>query len=507
MKFKQILLVILISAGSAVASVWAYNKFTQKNPSFAQSSNGSLPVNYVGFTDKGTGGEPADFTKAANAAVQAVVHIKTKIPAKRVSNDLGNNNRNRGGNDFDDFFDRFFQFGPSVIPEQRASGSGILISEDGYIVTNNHVISDGQGGTGVAAEITVTMHNKKVYKAKVIGNDPDFDLAVLKIDAKALPFMLYGNSDDVQLGQWVLAVGYPLSLETTVTAGIVSAKGRTIGINSRQGRSPVESFIQTDAAVNQGNSGGALINTNGQLVGINSAILAPTGVYAGYSFAIPVNLVKKVVNDIIEFGNVQRGYLGVSYPTQELSEDDKKELGITEEGVYVSAVAPDGAAQAGGIKRGDLITKVNGTAVSSGLQMSSVLANYKPGDKVKITYKRKTSEYNTDVFLKKSPGNYDEIVATSVEEQLGGELETLDSKKAEQYNLEGGVVVKKINKGGKLSTTRMEEGFIITSVNGVDVKNIQELGRLLLSARGTVKLEGMYPGSDMYTYPLNLKGQ
>jgi len=318
--------------------------------------------------------------------------------------------------------------------------------------------------------------------------------------------MLYGNSDDLQLGQWVLAVGYPLSLETTVTAGIVSAKGRTIGINSRQGQSPVESFIQTDAAVNQGNSGGALINTNGQLIGINSAILAPSGTYAGYSFAIPVNLVKKVVSDIIQYGNVQRGYLGVSYPTQELSEEQMKQLGIkeNEEGVYVSAVAPDGAAQAAGIKRGDLITKINGAEVTSGLEMSSLLANFKPGDKVDVTYKRKGSEYNTAVVLKKSPGNYEKVVSDNIDEEVGAELETLDSKKAEQYGIEGGVVVKSIKKGGPISKTRMEEGFIITSVNGIDVRNVEELGKALYNARGTVKIEGMYPGSDMYTYPLNL---
>ena len=404
----------------------------------------------------------------------------------------------------DDWFNQFFDFGPTVIPEQRASGSGVIISEDGYIVTNNHVISDGD--KGIASEITVTLHNRKTYKAKVIGSDPNYDLAVLKIDGNNLPFMLYANSDDVQLGQWVLAVGYPLSLETTVTAGIVSAKGRTIGINSRQGQSPVESFIQTDAAVNQGNSGGALVNTNGQLVGINSAILAPSGTYAGYSFAIPVNLVKKVVSDIIQYGNVQRGYLGVSYPTQELSEEQMRQLGIkeNEEGVYVSAVAPDGAAQAAGIKRGDLITKINGAEVTSGLEMSSVLANFKPGDKVDVTYRRKGSEYNTGVVLKKSPGNYEKLVSDNIEEEVGAELETLDSKKAEQYGIEGGVVVKSIKKGGPISKTRMEEGFIITSVNGVDVRNVEELGKALYSARGTVKIEGMYPGSDMYTYPLNL---
>ena len=502
MKWKQFLLVVSVSAGSAIASVWGYNKFTHNQAAFVQTTGG-VPVNYAGFFDKSTSGDPVDFSKAANSAVQAVVHIKTKIPAKKISNELP---RSRG-NGLDDWFNQFFDFGPSVIPEQRASGSGVIISEDGYIVTNNHVISDGQ--SGIASEINVTLHNRKTYKAKVVGYDPNFDLAVLKIDGHSLPFMLYGNSDDVQLCQWVLAVGYPLSLETTVTAGIVSAKGRTIGINSRQGQAPVESFIQTDAAVNQGNSGGALVNTNGQLLGINSAILAPSGTYAGYSFAIPVNLVKKVVNDLIQFGNVQRGYLGVTYSTQELSEDEMKQLGIKEAdgGVYVSAVAPDGAAQVAGLKKGDIITKINGSEVNSGLEMSSILANFKPGDKVQVTYKRKGSENTTAVILKKSPGNYSTVVTANVEEELGAELETLDSKKADQYGIEGGIVVKAIKKGGAVSKTRMEEGFIITSVNGVEVKNVEELGRALLGARGTVKVEGMYPGSDMYTYPLNLSGE
>jgi serine protease Do len=504
MKWKQLLLIVTVSAGSALASVWSYNKITHNQTAFTQTTGG-LPVNYAGFNEnKNNTGDPVDFTKAASAAVPAVVHIKTKIPAKRVSNDIGSRNRNNGN--VDDWFNDLFNFGPTVIPEQRASGSGVIISEDGYIVTNNHVIADGNNG--IASEITVTLHNKKTYKARVIGYDPSYDLAVLKIDGKDLPYMLYGNSDDVQLGQWVLAVGYPLSLETTVTAGIVSAKGRTIGINSRQSQSPVESFIQTDAAVNQGNSGGALINTNGQLVGINSAILAPTGTYAGYSFAIPVNLVKKVVNDIVQFGNVQRGYLGVTYPTSDLSEEQMKRYGMHDGGgVYVSGVAPDGGAEAAGIKTGDVITKINGVDISSGLEMSSLLANYKPGDKVQITYERKGSEFNTGVFLKKSPGNYAEVMKANVGELLGADLENLDSKKADQYNVEGGIVVKSINEGGLLGKTRMQKGFIITTVNGKDVKTIEDLAKALTSATGTVQLQGMYPGSDMYTYPLNLSGE
>src|SRR5215813_4496283 len=343
MKWKQLLLIVSISAGSALASVWGYNKFTHQQSAFTQTQGG-VPVNYAGFFDKGTSGDPVDFSKAANASVQAVVHIKTKIPAKKISNDLP---RSRG-NGFDDWFNQFFDFGPSVIPEQRASGSGVIISEDGYIVTNNHVISDGD--KGIASEINVTLHNRKTYKARVIGYDPNYDLAVLKIDGNNFPFMLYGNSDDVQLGQWVLAVGYPLSLETTVTAGIVSAKGRTIGINSRQGQAPVESFIQTDAAVNQGNSGGALINTSGELIGINSAILAPSGTYAGYSFAIPINLVKKIVNDLVKFGDVKRPYLGI------YGAEDKGDGSDVGEGARLGKVVTGGAAADAGLKAGDIVT-------------------------------------------------------------------------------------------------------------------------------------------------------
>src|SRR5215216_5172586 len=231
MKIKQILLVVAISSASAVGSVAIYNKYFTKHEVVVGMAQDKMPVNYAGFFDGKPGtADPIDFTKAANAAVPAVVHIKTKIPARKITNDLPN----RRNNSMDDFFDQFFGpgFGPSIIPEQRASGSGVIISDDGYIVTNNHVISDDNGG--VAQEITVTLHNRKTYKAKVIGRDPSSDIAVLKIDDTKLPYLVYGNSENVQLGQWVLAIGYPLTLETTVTAGIISATGRSIGINNRQ---------------------------------------------------------------------------------------------------------------------------------------------------------------------------------------------------------------------------------------------------------------------------------
>ncbi|HVG16355.1 MAG TPA: trypsin-like peptidase domain-containing protein, partial [Chitinophagaceae bacterium] len=256
MKLKQILLIVGLSAVTSVGSVWTYNKFTKNNYVLGSSENG-IPANYAGFFDgKGSAAENVDFTKAANTAVPAVVHIKTKIPAKKLTNNVPSQ-RSRGM--FDEWFDDFFGNGPNVRPEQRASGSGVIISEDGYIVTNNHVISDGQDG--VATEINITLHNKKSYKARLVGRDPSSDLAVLKIDGSKFPFLLYGTTNTVQLGQWVLAIGYPLTLETTVTAGIVSATGRSININRRQSETPVEAFIQTDAAVNQGNSGGALVNT------------------------------------------------------------------------------------------------------------------------------------------------------------------------------------------------------------------------------------------------------
>jgi Do/DeqQ family serine protease len=494
MKMKQILLIVGISAVSAVSSVWIYGKLTPKQSGLVQTANGNIPANYAGFFDNATGaGEPIDFTKAANSAVPAVVHIKTKIPAKRTSNQLP---RSRS-NSMEDIFDQLFNnnFGPQMQPEQRASGSGVIVSDDGYIITNNHVISDG--AQGIADEITVTLHNKKTYKAKVIGHDASSDIAVLKIDGTGFPFLLYGNSDNVKLGQWVLAVGYPLTLETTVTAGIVSAKGRNIGVNQRQSNTPVESFIQTDAAVNQGNSGGPLISTDGQLIGINSAIYAPNGTYAGYSFAIPVNLVKKIVNDLIKYGDVKRPYLGISV------EEDKLDAG---DGAHIGQVAKDGAAAATGLKKGDVITKINDAPINSWSELQATVSSYNTGEKINITYKRDGKEYTTAATLTSKTGTYDQVASTGVGEKLGADLETLEKNKAEKYEIEGGVLVKKIKSGGAFSKTRMQDGFIITSVNGEDITSIEELSKALGSLKGeSVQLEGIYPGYEgVYRYPLNL---
>ena len=502
MKLKNILAVVAISATTAVLSVWGYGKFLARQTAGIQEA-GKLPVNYAGFYGNNNApGSAVDFTPAATSATPAVVHIKTKTKARQVSNNQSQRGgRNPfadlfGGDDLNDFFG-----GPRMIPEQRASGSGVIITDDGYIITNNHVI-DG------ADEINVTLANKKSYKASVIGADPSSDIAVLKIEGKGLPYLVYGNSDDAKLGQWVLAIGYPLSLDVTVTAGIVSAKSRSIGINNRQSNSAIESFIQTDAAVNPGNSGGALINTNGELIGINSAIASPTGSYAGYSYAIPVNIVKKVVTDIVKFGTVQRAYIGIRYPGENITEEQKKELGVgykEGEGVYITDVPDDGAASVAGLKKGDIVTKINGTAVITGPELQEQVTRYKPGDKISLTYIRSGKENTVSLTLKNKAGNTEVVKTTGILEKLGAELVAVDSKTAAANQISGGVIVKKINEG-LLKKTRMQEGFIITSVNDQEVKSVAELDKLLSLNKGRkVKIEGVYPGFEStYPYPLDL---
>lgn len=505
MKLKQIILTIAISLVTVATGILGYDKSVNRGTT-AYLDNNKIPINYASFFDKDnkTGGGPVDFTEAAQAATPAVVHIKTKTKAKQITNNLPQQRKNPFGDLFgdDDPFGDFFN-GPrmQMIPEQRAAGSGVIISADGYIVTNNHVI-DG------ADELTVTLSNKQTYKAKLVGNDASSDVAVLKIEGKNLPYLLFGNSDDVKLGQWVLAVGYPLNLDVTVTAGIVSAKARSININARQSKTPIESFIQTDAAVNPGNSGGALVNTAGQLIGINSAIASPTGSYAGYSYAIPVNIVKKIVNDLIKFGTVQRAFLGISYPNDQLSDEQKKAAGIKDDGdvhpgVYVLDVAKDGSLAGSGIQKGDYITKINGTNVSSGPEMVEQIASYKPGDKITVTYKRDNKEYTINTTLKNKIGNYDVVKIENTLDKLGGQFENYNGKKSTENSFNSGVLVKKII-GGVLKNTRIQEGFVITSVNGQEVKTIEDL-KDALKNNTHIKLEGFYPGYEgVYGYTLNL---
>jgi len=498
MKLKQVAGIVFISAATTLGSLWGYNHLAPAGTYHYTQDSSKLPANYAKFFEGGKSAGPADFVDAASAAIPATVHIKTKT-VRQVSNNLPKKNP------FSDLFgidpNDFFGDRSRSLPEM-GSGSGVIISEDGYIVTNNHVV-DG------ADEVTVTLSNKKSFKAKVVATDPSTDLAVVKVDAKGLPFLLYGNSDDVKVGQWVLAVGYPLSLETTVTAGIVSAKGRSIDINSRQSQAPVESFIQTDAAVNPGNSGGPLISPQGQLIGINSAIASPTGSYAGYSFTIPVNIVKKVVTDLIKYGTTQRAYLGIEYARDNLSDDLKKQEGIKDdEGVFVMNVREKGAAALAGLQKGDLITKLNGITVNSGSELVGQIAIYRPGDKIKISYVRNGKENEVMVTLMNNSGNID-VVKNSAFDKLGAELRPLDKKEAATLNVKGGIAVATISDKGLFSKTRMEEGFVILKVNGQDVKTVDEFRKIVEQAgNGSLKLEGVYPGYDgSFTYPLKLNDE
>jgi Do/DeqQ family serine protease len=509
MKWKQIVLTVAISAVTTLGVIWGYGTFFKKDSAYAGQQAGVVPANYkyAGLGDGNTvPGGAIDFTIPAEAATPAIVHIKTKTNAKPVNNNLPR--KTQPSNPFSDLFDdemfnQLFGRGRGIIPEQRASGSGVIISDDGYIVTNNHVVDN-------ADEINVTLSNKKTYKAKVIGTDPSFDLSVIKIEAAGLPFLIYGNSDDVKIGQWVLAIGYPLNLETTVTAGIISAKARTLGLNrDRNGdtKTGVESFLQTDAAVNMGNSGGALINTDGKLIGVNSAIASPTGYYSGYSYAIPVNIVKKVVDDLIKFGSVQRGFLGVSFlNASDLSDEDKKRAGVPAgtDGIYVSDVPTDGGAYAAGIRKGDVLRKINGTEISSGAEMQGLISRYKPGDKLPVTYVRNGKENTVIVTLKNKAGNYEIVKADAVLETLGADLITLDTKKAGEYGIRGGIVVKKINDGVLNDQTRMKDGFIILKVNDKDVKSVEEM-KTAVGTNKSITISGFYPGYDgIYEYPISL---
>lgn len=514
MKIRQLLGTVLISGITALGVVGGYNYYNKRDTTFGGQQMGVLPTNYkyTGLSGDGTTPPSAvDFTGPAQAATPAVVHIKTKTNAKQVTNNLPRMQRQNPFSDFfdDEMFNQLFGGGGrgSVIPEQRASGSGVLISEDGFIVTNNHVVQN-------ADEITVTLNNRKTYKAKVIGTDPSYDLAVIKVEAKALPYLVYGNSDDVKIGQWVLAIGYPLNLETTVTAGIVSAKARSLGLNRDKSGNPggaVESFIQTDAAVNMGNSGGALVNTDGRLIGINSAIASPTGYYSGYSYAIPVNLAKKVVDDIIKFGTVQRGYLGIQFGNAgdaNMTEERKKAIGIPEsayDGIYATDVEKEGGAYAAGLRKGDRIQKINGVNINSGGELQEQVSRYKPGDKVPVTYLRGERENTVVVTLKNKAGTYDIVRSDVIVDMLGGSFVTLDIKKAKEYGVNGGVIVKRINPGGALEEqTRMKDSFVILKVNDKSVKNVQELSDAIGSEK-SFTLSGFYPGYDgLYEYPITL---
>lgn len=485
---NRIIPVILTAAVTSLITLFIAAQFSGNNFIAGQYDQPAVPVNYAKYTGNITSSTPpADFQPAAEASVNAVVHIKTKTNGKEVLL--------KRQSFWGDFYEKGF------MPPQMGAGSGVVISPDGYIVTNNHVVAG-------ADMVNVTFNNRYTTDAKVVATDPSTDIAVLKIDETGLPFMEYGNSDDVKLGQWVLAVGYPLTLDATVTAGIVSAKGRSIGINRRQSSSAIESFIQTDAAVNPGNSGGALVNTDGQLIGINSAIASPTGSYAGYSYAIPANIVKKVVDDIIEYGTVQRAYIGIGYKdVKMLSVDEIRALGLDkQEGVYVSQVMEGGAAEHAGIKPGDFITAINGASITSSPELLEQVARFRPGDNVSITYVRNGKAINATVELKNIEGNTKIIKDDTPAKLMGANFSTISRDEMNQFKVSGGVKVSGIGQGAIEEQTSMKEGFVITKANNLPVNTVQDLQNLLASNVGRLELAGFYPGRNgMFYYGLNLE--
>ncbi len=383
MTFKKFITIFFISAASFTSGAWVYGKYAHRDLLSAKIPVASSIFKTAEFTEGASVSPMTDFENAAAKASPAVVHIKVLKRMSARSYGFGDMSSNDSGGD----------------AQQVGSGSGVILSAGGYIVTNNHVVEN-------ADDLRVTLNNKKDYKATVIGTDPSTDLAVIKIEGSDLPNLHFANSDDVRVGQLILAIGYPLNLETTVTSGIVSAKSRNIGINSRKSDSPIESFIQTDAAVNPGNSGGALVNTKGDLIGINSAIASPTGSYAGYSYAIPANLVRRVVGDIIKYGSAKRAYLGVMYGSDQMDDAMRLKNNIPDgDGVFVMEVTGGSAAEQAGIQKGDFITKINGKTINTGTEMVEKISAMRPGDKVAITFMHNGAENTANAALQGSAGN------------------------------------------------------------------------------------------------------
>lgn len=388
MKYKHLLINICVCAAAAIIGLWAYDKLSGRNkPAFIYLNDTRTDLAYTGFNNDHSAEQerPVDFTEAAEAVFPSVVRITTKINAQKTQQSTTTDQA-------DNILENIFGIDPRTVPEQRATGSGVIISANGYIVTNSHVVS---GTNGLPAdEINVTLHDNTRLSATLIGKDPASDLAVLKIKAEDLTPVSTGNSDELKPGQWVLAVGYPLGLDVTVTAGIVSGKNRNIGINRRQSPDPVEAFIQTDATINMGNSGGALITANGELVGINAVMLASNATYSGYGFAIPVNMVKKIAADLIRFGSVQKAWIGLT---------PSAEKPLKNKGVIVESIAANGPAAMAGLQAGDIITEVNGVEISSWNALQAQLYSLNPGDKMKLVFKRNDMERTVSVELKKNP--------------------------------------------------------------------------------------------------------
>jgi len=464
---------------SSFLSVFLYSQLFR--PSRVVWNTGEGDARYASFVDKlfsarsnasFHSSSPTDFIEAAEVATPAVVNIKALLHT-------GSDNVWDGGS------------------LTGSSGSGVIMSPDGYIVTNHHVVDR-------STDIKVTMADKREYKAKLVGSDPSTDIALLKIEEDNLPFVVFGNSDSVRVGEWVLAVGNPFNLESTVTAGIVSAKGRNINILG--GGASIESFIQTDAAVNPGNSGGALVNTAGELVGINTAIITESGSYEGYSFAVPSNLVQKVVRDLREYGDVKRAYLGVSI--EDLDSETAREIGLPNaEGVYVTRVNIKSAASDAGLQTGDVIIGLNNTRLRSTAELQEIVGRFRPGDGLNLDYWRYGKKFQVRILLKDSKNSTSvaQLRGDELESDLGLELRDLSANEHRTLRLQG-AMVSSIRRGSTVAEVNMQPGFVVTSVNGNRVNSASEAIDAMRSAYNNLVLDGYYEGeADLYSYRFKKK--
>lgn len=493
--FFKVLLIVLLSAGVA-----GYTSYTVVNSTKGQTVvDEQMPVqrNYASLAGfDAIPAQPIDLTVAAEASVHAVVHIKATTQAK---------SRGRGqGQEPIDIFEYFF--GPGYGRQQQQQqqqprvgfGSGVIISRDGYIVTNNHVIENSD-------EIEVALNDNRTFKARLIGTDPTTDLALLKVEQENLPTLPIGDSDALKVGEWVLAVGNPFNLTSTVTAGIVSAKARSLGVYSSNTTSGIESFIQTDAAINRGNSGGALVNARGELVGVNSVLSSPTGSFAGYGFAIPTSIMTKVVADLKQYGVVQRAVLGIMGGDNDSELSKEKDLGVLD-GVYVSSVAEDGAAAEAGIKSGDVIVAINGKNVKNMAALQEAVAQYRPGDKVEVKYVREKKEKTVKMTLKNPQGSTKVVKNLNID-VLGAAFRSLPDKVKSELRLSHGLEVTGLS-DGKMKDAGVRKGFIILRVNGSSVDTVDDLEEILKSAAKTPEqalfISGVYPSGRRANYAVNL---
>lgn len=437
--------------------------------------------------------EGLNFTAAAASVTPAVVHVMTEYAPKASQN---------GSMRMDPFLRQFFgeEFEQYQQPQrgpQQGSGSGVIIAANGYIVTNNHVIDK-------ADKITVVMDDKRKFEAELVGTDPTTDLALLKVKADNLPFIRYGNSDQVKVGEWVLAVGNPFNLNSTVTAGIISAKGRNINILRDQQGMGIESFLQTDAVVNPGNSGGALVNLNGDLIGINSAIASQTGSFVGYSFAVPSSIVSKVIEDLLKYKVVQRALLGVQIREVDATLASEKKLS-TLNGVYIMGLSKNSSAADAGLKEGDIITEINGAKVNTSSQLQEQVARFRPGDKIKVTYLREDKTRTATATLRNSTGTTDiirEELAKSIKYE-GATLAPVTRQEMNKLGLEGGAKISGI-KGSNFRETGIDDGFIITRIDKNKVTKPQDVQQFLEAAKETqgALVEGVYPDGRKAYYPI-----